>query len=610
MEAAQPGAHRRRAGAILVAGLSLLAGGVLPATATAATKAGPAASYRTQSLPSGTTLGQAASVSGTHAPRIRITLHADRRFSLAALRWNSGAPIAGRLRAKQANGHWSPWSTLDSQQAGADGVTEGDDPRAAAAAAKRTATLGRQGSTEPIWTGPARTLQVELTGKRPAGLRAAFVDVTGTPRTTARAARQVDQVAGIQPRSAWDPNNECAPRATADTGSVQAVVVHHTAGSNEYTQAQVPAVLLAICKYHRNSNGWNDIGYNVLVDKYGGAWEGRAGGLTNAVIGAHAQGFNSVTAGVSMLGDFTSIAPSPEQLATVARVAAWKLAVAGVPRTGTVALTSAGGSLSRYGAGSVVTLPRVVGHRDVGQTACPGNVGYTTLDGVRAAVAAANPTLPTTLPAALAPAPVPVAISISTNKRVASGTASVVRGAVRQGSSRLPGATVALQVGGNAAWQTLETSRTDRTGKYQFKRKFSRSWGVRVVRTDGDGGTSTAVKVALIPRLTLTVPARLSQGRSLTLKGTIAPGRGPVTLEVWRRSASGKYIRGQDQRVTVTGRKLTVRIKPNSAALYRFRVVYAGTKLAATARSKFAFGRSVTTGGASSSASGGISLSD
>ena len=115
-------------------------------------------------------------------------------------------------------------------------------------------------------------------------------------------------------------------------------------------------MVLAICRYHRNSNGWDDVGYNALVDKYGVLFEGRAGGLDKAVIGAQAQGFNAQTAGISSIGDHSSVAADPaEALAAIASYIRWKLPVHGQPLSGPVTLVSAGGSSTKYGAGARVT---------------------------------------------------------------------------------------------------------------------------------------------------------------------------------------------------------------------------------------------------------------
>jgi hypothetical protein len=563
------------------------------------------AQYRTEVLPH-TVAAHAASARTPHA-RTQLTLRTRASFSLVALRWTSQrVRVTGALRAQHADGSWTAWMTLETQT-GSDGVARGADGAEAVAGARRSAAANLRGATEPVWTGPARRLQIRLRGAAPHGLRAAFARVTAAGRRVAAQAaraRRDDSLAGIQPRAAWDPDNTCAPRETPSIGAVQAVAVHHTVGSNDYTQAQVPAVILGICAFHRNGNGWNDIGYNILVDRFGGAWEGRAGGITQAIVGAQAQGFNAVTAGIAMLGDFQVDAPTAAQLATVERIAAWRLAVAGVPRSGTVDLTSAGGSLSRYKADAVATVPRVVGHRDVGLTECPGGAAYALLDEVRGAVAAANPVVPVVLPAPITPTPVPrpVRITIATQRQVDAGLDSVVRGTATQGGAPLTSAAVALQVASASDWKTVAQSRTTPAGRYAFAHRFSRSWKLRVVRTDGDGGTSSTVAMNLVPRLRLSVPKRLTVDRRVVLRGSISPGRGPVQLTIERRTASGRYVAGSAVATTLTGRRVSVAITPHAATLYRFRLTIAASELSAAGRSPLMYSRASTaqtSGGAS-----------
>src|SRR5918996_209751 len=129
----------------------------------------------------------------------------------------------------------------------------------------------------------------------------------------------------------------CASRVRPTTppyGAVKLAFVHHTVTATDYGPEDSAAMVLGICRYHRNSNGWNDIGYQFLVDRYGRIFEGRAGGIDQAVVGAQAQGWNSTSTGIACLGDFTAIAQSPEGMDALARLIGWKLTVHGVPTEG------------------------------------------------------------------------------------------------------------------------------------------------------------------------------------------------------------------------------------------------------------------------------------
>jgi uncharacterized protein with LGFP repeats len=166
---------------------------------------------------------------------------------------------------------------------------------------------------------------------------------------------------------------------------VRAVVVHHTAGGNDYRPEDVPAKIRADYAYHVRSRGWSDLGYNLVVDRFGRIWEGRAGGIGRATIGTHAAGFNTGTLGVSVLGDMTRTTPGPEVVNALSRVAAYAAATWDYDPRGRVDMTSGGSP--RYGKGTRVSLPRIHGHSDTGKTACPGSL-YDRLDQIRHTAAA------------------------------------------------------------------------------------------------------------------------------------------------------------------------------------------------------------------------------
>ncbi|HEX9481641.1 MAG TPA: N-acetylmuramoyl-L-alanine amidase, partial [Solirubrobacteraceae bacterium] len=172
-------------------------------------------------------------------------------------------------------------------------------------------------------------------------------------------------------------------------GEVKMAFVHHTENPNGYSAVDVPSMLRAIYAFHRDVNGWNDIGYNFVVDRFGRVFEARAGGVDEPVVGAHAGGYNLVSTGIAVLGSFSGTPISAPARRTLQRLLAWKLALHGVATQGRVQVrvNPAGAVYSKYPARARVSLPRIAGHRDADSTDCPGNSLYGELPGVRRAVA-------------------------------------------------------------------------------------------------------------------------------------------------------------------------------------------------------------------------------
>lgn len=135
------------------------------------------------------------------------------------------------------------------------------------------------------------------------------------------------------------------------------MIVHHSAGPNN--SSDWGAAVLAIWNLHKNTNGWDDIGYNWLIDPNGVIYEGRGGG--NNVRGAHFCGKNTGTMGICFLGNFETATPSPEALASLEALLAWKSCDSGLDPKGSALHASSG-----------LTLQTISGHRDGCNTLCPG----------------------------------------------------------------------------------------------------------------------------------------------------------------------------------------------------------------------------------------------
>ena len=296
-----------------------------------------------------------------------LTASAPPRFDLVGVHWQGSGSVSFRTRS--FGGRWSGWRAAAPEAE--DGPDRPVDPR------------WRVGN--PYWTGASNRIEYRLHG-RVTRLRAYFVWST----VDALPVRSLS-IAGspkLIPRAGWGADESIRRAPPAYAPSVQYAIVHHTAGTNSYTASESAAIVRGIEVYHVKGNGWNDIGYNFLVDKYGQVFEGRYGGVDKNVIGAHAEGFNSGSFGVAVLGTYNAAAPPPAAQTALSNLIAWRLDVAHVDPLSTLMVTSGGNP--RYAAGTPVFLHAVSGHRDTGFTTCPGDALYARLAAIASRAAASG----------------------------------------------------------------------------------------------------------------------------------------------------------------------------------------------------------------------------
>ncbi|MFC8177328.1 N-acetylmuramoyl-L-alanine amidase [Rhodococcus sp. NPDC057297] len=350
-------------------------------------------------------------------------LRQDDPFSMVALTSTAVDGAVAQVRRQLDDGSWGPWIATEPIDTAASDVAAEPDKK----------------GTEPIFVGATKAVQLLLTppatpaapapeaapAPAPAAAPAPEQELGYTPASVSKPLRQqetpvADALADIsavliQPgsspadsalsdiatpvagnagpkvisRSQWgaDESIRCATPTYDDF--LGGATVHHTAGSNDYSKNESAEIVRAIYAYHAQTLGWCDVGYNVLVDKYGQIFEGRAGGLDRPVQGAHAGGFNENTMGIAMMGDYSSEAPSTETLDSVGKFLGWRLGKAGLDPHGETTMTSEGTNFTFVGKGQSVDLPVIFAHRDVGNTACPGDGAYARMDEIRD-IAAAN----------------------------------------------------------------------------------------------------------------------------------------------------------------------------------------------------------------------------
>lgn len=376
-------------------------------------------------------------------PVVRSRPLSTAEFAVAAVTWDAGEewPEEARihLRVREADG-WSEWLEADPDEARADGRAEGTDPFVTGGATGVQVRVSGPSQGLPagmaLMLVPADSTADEVTVTDPpelpeppdpsatqaprggggaVGTTGRLVVPSAVPaRVIAPGTVDVPDVGEIVTREEWGADEEYTTENWRPRyAPLEAAVVHHTAGTNTYTEEESAAIVKAIYRYHTLTRGWGDIGYNFLVDRFGRVFEGRQNSIQSQpgvptgwlIEAGHALAYNRGSLGLSAMGDFTlETAPETEQIsAAMARVIAWKFKEANLDSTVDSRFTAPRTStFPTYEPGA--PLPRIFGHGDVAATSCPGAL-YNDLDGIRKAVAEgytrAEDTTPPTVDAAV-----------------------------------------------------------------------------------------------------------------------------------------------------------------------------------------------------------------
>ncbi|XP_029027919.1 peptidoglycan recognition protein 5 [Betta splendens] len=164
----------------------------------------------------------------------------------------------------------------------------------------------------------------------------------------------MEQKVNVVSRSQWGA--AAALRRERLTDSAQRVIIHHTAFESCKSLSECNDQLVTIQTMHMKERGFDDIGYNFLVAGDGTMFEGRGWG----VAGAHTRGNNHDSLGIAFMGNFNRDTPSQEAVSAVTRL-----------------LQSA------VCQGFLHQDFVLLGHRDLGNTECPGEKLYAVLPQLR-----------------------------------------------------------------------------------------------------------------------------------------------------------------------------------------------------------------------------------
>ena len=202
----------------------------------------------------------------------------------------------------------------------------------------------------------------------------------GAPaRRAASAAAVADVVVArglaIKPREAWAGSGYQA-KSAIPAEDVKFLLVHHTATGNAYGPDGVIDIIHGVYSSQTSEKGWPDTCYNFLIDRFGIVWEGRTGSIAGPVTADATGGSQGFAQLVCLIGDFTSVMPSEEQVASLRLTLAWLADRERIDTSPEARVTFVSRGSNKWPAGVTITTPTIVGHREMTSTACPGDTFY------------------------------------------------------------------------------------------------------------------------------------------------------------------------------------------------------------------------------------------
>jgi hypothetical protein len=303
---------------------------------------------------------------------------------MIALTWAGATAADFSVRGQRPDGTWTEEIELD--------TAPGESPEIHEQQADGQPP---QGSVGPAWLGRDLTA-VEVTVEEGELPDLALHAIDTEPAATdgvAGASIGMPAAPAMFSRAQWGANESWRTRNAGCGTPVYApnahyAIIHHTAGRNDYRATDTAAIVRAIYEFHVFGQGWCDIAYNFLVDRFGQVFEGRFGGIRDAVVGGHTGGFNTGSIGVAVVGDFSSTAVPSATYTSLRRLLAFKLGHHGIDALGSTKVLTVSHPSSRHPAGQLITMPTVGVHSDFSKTDCPGASLRSIVPGLRNHLAA------------------------------------------------------------------------------------------------------------------------------------------------------------------------------------------------------------------------------